>query len=103
MLADLNQPGSVTTGSIASSAPRKPATASQVAAPSAPTPTGPPELRSIIWSSTKPSAQLDKSLAFEGDHVRGYKVTKISQDSVDLLNPEGASLKLVLSTHGAGK
>jgi hypothetical protein len=103
MLADLNQPGSVTTGSIAGSAPRKPATASQVAAPSAPTPTGPPELRSIIWSSTQPSAQLDKSLAFEGDHVRGYKVTKISQDSVDLLNPEGASLKLVLSTHGAGK
>ena len=72
---------------------------SQVAPAPAPTPTGPPELRSIIWSTTKPSAQLDKNMAFEGDRVRGYKVTKISQDSVDLLTPDGASLKLVLAAH----
>ena len=75
----------------------------QVAAASAPTPTGPPELRSIMWSTTKPSAQLDKSLAFEGDRVRGYKVTKISQDSVDLVTPEGTTLKLVLAAHEAEK
>ena len=93
MLAELNQPGS---------SAGKPASASQVAAAPAPTPTGPPELRSIIWSSTKPSAQLDKSLAFEGDNVRGYKVTKIGQDSVDLLTPDGAPLKLLLAAHGAG-
>jgi hypothetical protein len=72
---------------------RPPASAAQVAASPAPTPTGPPELRSIIWSTTKPSAQLDKNMAFEGDRVGGYKVTKISQDSVDLLTPEGASLR----------
>jgi hypothetical protein len=79
----------------------KPATV-QAAVP-ATTPTGPPELRSILWISTKPSAQLDKSFAFEGDNVRGYKVIKISRDSVDLLTPEGASLKLVLAAQGAGK
>jgi hypothetical protein len=100
MLAELNPAGS-SAGVGAGSRP--PAGVSQVTAAPAPTPTGPPELRSIIWSSTKPSAQLDKNLAFEGDHVRGYKVTKISQDSVDLVSPEGASLKLVLSAHGAGK
>jgi hypothetical protein len=49
-----------------------------------------------MWIPTRPSAQLDKSFAFEGDTVRGYKVTKIRQDSVDLLTPEGAGLKLVL-------
>jgi hypothetical protein len=66
-------------------------------------PTGPPKLRIIMWISTKPSAQLDTDWAFEGDHVRGYKVTKISHDSVDLLTPEGASLKLVLPAQVAGK
>ena len=100
MLAELNPAGSSASVGAGS---RSPAVASQVAAAPAPTPTGPPELRSIIWSTTKPSAQLDKNLAFEGDHVRGYKVTKISQDSVDLLSPEGASLKLVLSARGGSK
>src|SRR5437660_9427630 len=98
MLAELNPAGS-NAGVGAGSRP--PAGVSQVAAAPAPTPTGPPELRSIIWSSTKPSAQLDKNLAFEGDRVRGYKVTKISRDSVDLLTPDGASLKLVLASHPA--
>jgi len=71
MLAGLNQ-----AGSGAGSAPPRPASASQGAAAPASTPTGPPELRNIIWSSTKPSVQLDKNLAFEGDHVRGYKSYK---------------------------
>jgi hypothetical protein len=66
-------------------------------------PSGPPELRHIIWVPTKPSAQLDKDWAFEGDHVRGYQVTKISPDSVELLTPEGASLKLVLPARVAAK
>jgi hypothetical protein len=78
---------------------RQSAATSQVAVTPVPTPTGPPRLRSIMWVSTKPSAQLDNNWAFEGDHVRGYKVTKIGRDSVDLLTPEGASLKLVLDAN----
>jgi hypothetical protein len=99
MLAELNPAGSSAGVAAGSRAPG----VSQVVAAPAPPPTGPPELRSIIWSSTKPSAQLDKNLAFEGDHVRGYKVAKISRDSDDLLTPEGASLKLVLSSHLGGQ
>jgi hypothetical protein len=82
-----------------SAQPVQPSRASQVAV----TPTGPPVLRSIMWIPTRPSAQLDNNWAFEGDRVRGYKVTKISHDSVDLLTPEGASLKLVLAAQVAGK
>jgi hypothetical protein len=92
ILAELN--------SGAASVPGRSETGQSTAAKSSatpdPTPTGPPELRSIMWVSTKPSAQLDKNWAFEGDHIRGYKVTKINHDSIDLLTPEGASLKLVL-------
>jgi hypothetical protein len=79
------------------------AAASQVAVTPAATPTGPPELRSIMWIPTRPSAQLDKSFAFEGDNVRGYKVTKIRQDGVELLSPKGVTLKLALAAHAAGK
>jgi hypothetical protein len=93
LLTELKQtgPGTNTVSS-------KPATAVVPAA----IPKGPPELRSIMWIPTKPSAQLDKSFAFEGDNVRGYKVTKIRQDGVDLLSPEGETLKLVLAGHAAG-
>jgi hypothetical protein len=82
---------------------RQPAAATQVAVKPIPNPTGRPELRKIMWIATKPSAQLDNNWAFEGDHVGGYKVTKISHDSVDLLTPEGASLKLILAAQVAGK
>ena len=56
-----------------------------------------------MWIPTKPSAQLDTIFAFEGDNVRGYKVTKIRQDGVDLLSPKGETLKLALAVHVAGK
>ncbi len=67
---------------------------SAVVARAAPAPTGPPHLRSITWNPAMPSAQLDQNLVFEGDKVRGYKVIKILQNSVDMLTPEGASLTL---------
>jgi hypothetical protein len=91
MLAQLKQgqPGVPTAG-----APASAAAATGLVAKPAPPPTGPPQLKSIIWNPGKPSAQLDQNLAFEGDRVRGYKVVKIRQDSVDLLTPEGASLTL---------
>jgi hypothetical protein len=61
-------------------------------AAAAPTPSGPPQLKNIIWNANLPSAQLDKALVFEGDRVRGYKVMKIHQDSVELLTPDNTSL-----------
>jgi hypothetical protein len=66
-------------------------------------PTGLPTLKTIKWIPSRPSAQLDTSFAFEGDKVRGYKVTKIHQDSVELLTPKGETLKLVLKPHEPGK
>ena len=72
--------------------PTAPAAAS--APPAPPAPSGPPQLKSIIWNPNLPSAQLDKTLVFEGDRVRGYKVVKIHQDSVELLTPEGVALAL---------
>ncbi len=70
-----------------------PAGTPRVTAAAAP-PTGPPHLKTIIWNPGKPSAQLDQNFAFEGDRVRGYKVVKILQDSVNLLTPDGGSLTL---------
>ena len=86
LLADLSQGRPAASPKAASPAP--PA--------AAPVPSGPPQLRSIIWNPTAPSAQLDKTLALEGDRVRGYKVAKIHQDRVELLTPEGSSLTLRL-------
>ena len=67
-------------------------TTAAVAAPVAPAPTGPPHLKNIIWNTGLPSVQLDQNLAFEGDRIRGYKVLKITQTTVDLLSPDGTSL-----------
>lgn len=92
LLTDLKQ-----TAPATNAVPAQPATV-QAPVP-APTPTGPPELKSIMWIPSKPSAQLDKTFAFEGDNVRGYKVTKIHQDTVELLTREGETLKLALKPH----
>jgi hypothetical protein len=52
--------------------------------------------RGRLSKVTAPGARLnrDRSLAFEGERVRGYKPVKIHPDSVELLTPEAASLTL---------
>jgi hypothetical protein len=92
MLAELKQSRAVAPGAISTASSSIAGTST--AAPAALQPTGPPHLKNIIWNPGMPSAQLDQNLVFEGDRVRGYKVVKIRQDSVDVVTPDGKPLTL---------
>lgn len=59
--------------------------------------TGVPKLKGIIWNPTRPSAQLDSHVAFQGDSVRGYRVVKIEPDRVELVAPDGKPLTVKMS------
>ncbi len=92
MLAELKQSRAVAPGAISTASSSIAGTST--AAPAPLQPTGPPHLKNIIWNPGMPSAQLDQNLVFEGDRVRGYKVVKIRQDSVDVVTPDGKPLTL---------